>query len=462
MNTDFCTNPAVLNVIRIILIIIKTIFIIAPIILIIVTMIAFFKAVIAGEDELKKAVSKTIHRVISAVIIFFIPTIVNLFFTFISNNTNSILDCYTNATSEKIEYLATSNAKTLVSNVKNTLDIDDYNEALSAISKIKDKEEQAKLKTELEELKDTIDLNYNVNNLRYEINKLKDYYNENDYNRLNSLVKKLPDGREKQEFTKILEEIKKEEDAKNIQAGEFVKKQGDMSYYVLVPEGSTANMPVIVFLGGDGINNYFKSSDEQTINSLHGLPIVSSSVNGNAYASGKFILVVPQGKGARQSMVQNGKTSYYNGTTWTDGDVPSTVMAIINNVVSEYNADKNKISLTGFSKGAIGVWNYIYNYSNYFSAALPVSCCGLSGSDYQRLTNTDVYAVTGYDHNGAYTSCMNNYVNNINSAGGNSKYYYTNVYDHGSNQGIVFNNPKTYSWLLCNTRGLNRGCAFPN
>ena len=458
----YCTNPNILKIIMLVRTVLRIIIYIIPVILIVLIIIDFSKAVIGGEKELNKALSISIKRMISAVVIFFIPTIVNLVFSLISSN-NSILNCYTNATSEKIDYYTTSNAKALIANTRKTLNIDDYNSALTAVNKIKDKEEQATLKNELEELKDTIDLNYKVDNLKFEINKLESYYSENEYNKLYSSVKTLPEGNQKRELTKLLEKIKKEaEEKEKIPAGEFVKNYGGMSYYVLIPEGSTANMPVVVFLGGDGINNYFSSSSEKTISSLHGLPIVSASINGSAYSSGKFILVVPQGKGAKQSIIQNGQTKYYNGTTWTDNGVPDTVMAIINSVINEYNADKNRISLTGFSRGAVGVWNYIYKYNDYFSAALPISCCGLNGSDYQRLKTTDVYAVTGYDHNGAYTSCMNNYVNKINSAGGNSKYYNTKVYDHGSNQGIVYKNSKTYAWLLCNTKGLNKNCAFPN
>lgn len=76
---DFCSSTKdLLRVVGIVLYIFK---IAIPIVIIALGMFDFGKAVIAEkEDEIKKQTKRLIYRVIAGIIIFFIPTIVDLIF----------------------------------------------------------------------------------------------------------------------------------------------------------------------------------------------------------------------------------------------------------------------------------------------------------------------------------------------------------------------------------------------
>ncbi len=84
----FCSNTAnIWQVVGIVLLVFK---IIIPILLIIWGMLDLGKAVIASkDDEIKKATKSLAFRAISAVVIFFIPTIVNVVMGMISNFSES-------------------------------------------------------------------------------------------------------------------------------------------------------------------------------------------------------------------------------------------------------------------------------------------------------------------------------------------------------------------------------------
>lgn len=83
-NSGFCANTAnIWQIVGIILLVVK---IVIPILLIIWGMLDLGKAVVAAkDDEIKKATKSLAMRAVSAVIIFFIPTLVNVVFGMISN-----------------------------------------------------------------------------------------------------------------------------------------------------------------------------------------------------------------------------------------------------------------------------------------------------------------------------------------------------------------------------------------
>lgn len=109
LETSACSSASVLATILFIKKIIKILSIIVPAILVLLISIDIGKAVIANSDEdIKKAQSIAIRRIIAGVVIFFIPIIVNASFKLL-DNTNANLTatkCYNNATDENVEKLA--------------------------------------------------------------------------------------------------------------------------------------------------------------------------------------------------------------------------------------------------------------------------------------------------------------------------------------------------------------------
>ena len=146
---DFCTNPNLLQLIYLLKLVIRIMVILLPIFIIIKSSIDTYKAVVSNkpQDELKENFKKMARRVIAAVIIFFIPTIV-------SYAANEFLDeddisaCFTNANLDKIEELKAEREEQRLEQVeqeKEELDQavqENYQEQQEAIQEKEEQEQQ--------------------------------------------------------------------------------------------------------------------------------------------------------------------------------------------------------------------------------------------------------------------------------------------------------------------------------
>lgn len=108
---NICENPDVLGVIYFILKLIDIVLIAIPIGLIVFITIDVFKMIIGDDKAVKDAQKMVINRLIFAIAIFFIPTIVTLIMNLltIANINVEYKSCITNATKEKIETFRTMN-----------------------------------------------------------------------------------------------------------------------------------------------------------------------------------------------------------------------------------------------------------------------------------------------------------------------------------------------------------------
>ena len=123
------------------------------------------------------------------------------------------------------------------------------------------------------------------------------------------------------------------------------------NYYLYVPKNVKKNekKPLIVFLHG----SEERGSD---IKSLEGYGFPKYIKKGQEYNA--FILVP-----------QLPKNKY-----WSNEE--EATMKLIKKVVNDYNIDEDKISLSGFSLGAMGMPNIIKKNQNYFSCAVLIACGG--------------------------------------------------------------------------------------
>lgn len=104
---ETCQHPGVLKVIYFISLLIDIVFMIVPIILIILLLIDFSKAVISGDSENNKKNNKlVIKRIISAIVVFSIPWIVETLFSMLNSVgfSSDYLTCLDNANKETISY----------------------------------------------------------------------------------------------------------------------------------------------------------------------------------------------------------------------------------------------------------------------------------------------------------------------------------------------------------------------
>ena len=194
-------------------------------------------------------------------------------------------------------------------------------------------------------------------------------------------------------------------------------------YWINVPINNNKGLPLVVFLHGDG-----QISAPNSIPHVQFVKYVKDD-----YVGTPFILIAPVTKRA----------------SWTDGSIPTSLKGLIDSVVSQYNVNKNKIYIAGFSRGAIGTWHMVNAYPSFFAAATPISCCP-QGANAQNFLHTKIKAISGtYDpkNEGYYNKCMTNFVNQINQAGGNAEKITHQGASH-STIGSVINYGDLFSWLL--------------
>jgi hypothetical protein len=155
MILDICNIPELLKVIRIINIVITIIKIVVPIILIISAMIELTKAV--SNSELNKVSKSIINKVLAAVLVFLIPTFVNIIVSFVDPNNNSYLSCLSSATQERIQQLYNENMNNYISEAKEKLNRPSYQVAYSYLKNIKDESIRENYLKELETIKKEIE-----------------------------------------------------------------------------------------------------------------------------------------------------------------------------------------------------------------------------------------------------------------------------------------------------------------
>ena len=148
-----CHNVDLLKAIMFAKAILNIIFIIVPIGLIIMMAIDFLKVVVAGnENEQKKSFNISLKRAISVVILFFVPTMVDLLMSLLGNLNVDWNFCYNYATKENIEIVAVENVEKLLVATKKDLSFNNLNELKRQINNISDVETRKKYEDELKKL----------------------------------------------------------------------------------------------------------------------------------------------------------------------------------------------------------------------------------------------------------------------------------------------------------------------
>ena len=212
---------------------------------------------------------------------------------------------------------------------------------------------------------------------------------------------------------------------------EFILKHYDKNegfafdYWLNVPDNATDNMPLLLFLHGGC--NLRDSSLVPTFKQ------VDYAVNG--YSGKPFIFVAPV----------NGTPDWHSNAA-----ISISVKELLDKIVKDYRINRNKIYIMGFSMGAIGTWNMVNSYPDYFAAAVPISCCALSTNRANNFLHTKIRAISGtYDPNmeGYFNSCMTSFVNAINKAGGSAiKDTYSGFSHSTISTGINYD--ELFDWLL--------------
>ena len=204
-----------------------------------------------------------------------------------------------------------------------------------------------------------------------------------------------------------------------------------LNYYVHIPEDAVVNMPLIVYLHGDG------EVDRPYALPERGLKNFAVKIYGDAYP---FIILEPN------TRVKS----------WIKGCIPELLIGLIDRVAERYSINVDKIILTGHSRGAIGVWNMISTYPEYFSAAVPVSSPhGKGHIDYVKAAGVPVWTFAGTvgETERGYHKYLEQNVDQISVCGGFGKFTVLKGYEHSETRGAAYVE-ETFEWMLSQVNGV--------
>ena len=198
---SICNNPELLSIIRVLKLFMAALQIAAPIMLIVALMLEFTKTVKEGDaGALKKAFSNSISRMIACVVLFLVPSFVNIVISVSTLDESSYKSCLDNATVEKIQIAYDNRARSYVENAKKSLDRFSYQEARKALNNMSEGEERTNLSKVLDEVEVALEAKELVEKVR---NTKKD----SDYSKAVEAVEKVKDEEIKKQLEKELEEI---------------------------------------------------------------------------------------------------------------------------------------------------------------------------------------------------------------------------------------------------------------
>lgn len=407
-----CDSSSVLSIFRIIKIVIRIITIIVPIILIVSSMLVLLREMKGGDSDLvSKSLKSLLNKSIAAILVFMIPTFVNILANIASVNTD-YKACISNATTEGINGALYNEAEDAIKRAKVTISNADYQSALSKINKIKDKTLRDQLQKEIGEVKEKIDL-------QVEVNTKLSSGTEEDYNRLLAKVNALEDGDFKKSLLATLEKMKKRIEEENLANAEkvlskiisdppikksknitvnFYRSSGgqNFTFWLYIPDKMQSNMPIIFFMHdlgcrGDDYHN-------GTTASVYGGPMREVMQGSKKWDAIIVHAQVPDGQYS-----QGYRGSY---------------IELLNKLADGFKADKKRISVMGFSNGCYGVWAIVGSYQEYFSAAVPIGCSPKNVNP-NIFKTTPMWSLVG-SGDGAHN--LPGFAATVNALNGNSKH----------------------------------------
>ena len=200
--------------------------------------------------------------------------------------------------------------------------------------------------------------------------------------------------------------------------------QDYLDYYLFIPEGASDKMPLVIFLHGDGeVGNPSLLED-------FGLIKAAREIYGEKFP---FIAISPC------TRVES----------WISGSIPQTLIGLINDISARLSINRDRIIITGHSRGAIGVWHMISTYGDFFSAAVPVSCGAETALDMENCVQVPVLAHAGNigKNENIYREQMFNIVHKIKKNGGNAELIVLESKNHTQTSTCAFTED-VFLWML--------------
>ena len=157
MILSICSEPKILEIMRIVNIFINIIQIVVPILLIFTLIFKFIKATINDDqDNLQKVLKTVPSNLIAAVIIFLVPYLVSMVVK-VSFPNDDYKNCLNVKTVEQLNKIYEDRIEKLISKAEETLNINDYTNAINYLKNIKDEDLRKTYENKLNVLKEQIE-----------------------------------------------------------------------------------------------------------------------------------------------------------------------------------------------------------------------------------------------------------------------------------------------------------------
>ncbi len=210
----------------------------------------------------------------------------------------------------------------------------------------------------------------------------------------------------------------------SVQSVEKIEKSSPKTlndnYLLYLPKAydkSKNPFPLILFLHGAG-----ERGDSIELVKRHGPPKIVET--GKDFP---FIIVSPQCKDK----------------LWWDSDE---LYTFLQEIISKYNIDTNRIYLTGLSMGGFGTWDLTIKHPDTFAAITPI-CGGGDTTKVCAIKNLPVRVFHGAKDQVVPVQKSEEMVEALKACGGNPKF---TVYPNATHDSWTetYNNPKLYEWFL--------------
>jgi len=200
-----------------------------------------------------------------------------------------------------------------------------------------------------------------------------------------------------------------------------------LDYLLYLPKGYGTDpqkkWPLILFLHGRG-----ERGDDLELVKIHGIPKIVEQRDDLP-----FIAVSPQCSKDSMWMVE-----------------VEALNALLDEVVTKYAVDTDRIYLTGLSMGGFGTWRLATAYPERFAAIVPI--CG--GGDPEKvgvLRDVPVWVFHGAKDPFVQLSESEEMVDALKACGGNVRFTVYPDVEHDS-WTRTYDNPELYEWFLQHTR----------
>lgn len=203
----------------------------------------------------------------------------------------------------------------------------------------------------------------------------------------------------------------------------FTESEG-MDYWTYIPEYAGEDMPVIVWL--HGINSVGKPQRLDSIGAI----AAARNLNEN-----RFIIIQPC------TLMEN----------WTD--YQERVSELVDDVVAKMHCDENRVILTGYSLGAMGVWHWA-DHSDKWAAIVPVAGKPITGTDNVVHSDVPLLAIWGeYDDYGTQVE-MQRVVEASLEAGTHkdARYYVMPETNHSEESSIAAYTQEVFDWMYAQSK----------